>query len=81
MITKEHKEQLIEIFEKYSELRQNLSDLERLTTMLKEQQEIVHQQLTDNRNKEKELINKIEEEIGTKLTQNDLLKIVKKDEN
>ena len=81
MIKQEYREQLVRIFEKYSELRQNLSDLERLTAMLKEQQELVHQQLTDNRNKEKELINKIEEEIGSKLTQNDLLKIVKKDEN
>jgi len=76
MIDKKDKLEIIEVFERYKTLRDNLTDIERLTNLLSEKQEILHEQLVNNRNREKELINKIETMFGRKITQQELLEIL-----
>jgi hypothetical protein len=76
MIDKKDKLEIIEVFERYKTLRENLADIEHLTRLLSEKQEILHEQLVNNRNREKELINKIETMVGRKITQHELLEIL-----
>ncbi len=76
MIDKKDKLEIIEVFERYKTLRENLADIEHLTRLLSEKQEILHEQLVNNRNREKELINKIETMVGRKITQQELLEIL-----
>jgi acyl carrier protein len=78
MIGQEHRDEIIEIFEMYKNIRENISSVEKLVKMLEEKQELLHEQLTNNRNREKDLINKIEKELGRKIMQEELLEILEK---
>jgi hypothetical protein len=80
MIDQEHRDEIIEIFEMYKNIRENISSVEKLVKMLEEKQELLHEQLTNNRNREKDLINKIEKELGRKIMQEELLEILEKNE-
>ena len=78
MIGQEHRDEIIEIFEMYKNIRENISSVEKFVKMLEEKQELLHEQLTNNRNREKDLINKIEKELGRKIMQEELLEILEK---
>jgi len=65
------------IYLQYGEIYQELKDLEERAMELGGLQQRVHMKLHDNRKAEKELINKIEEELGRPLTQDDLLQMIK----
>jgi hypothetical protein len=77
MIEEKYKLEIFEIYNKYLDLRKELDDLEKLTQFLKNRQEINHRELSDTRNRENSLINKIEQETGKRLTSDDLLEIIK----
>jgi hypothetical protein len=77
MIAEKYKLEIFEIYNKYLDLRKELDDLEKLTQFLKNRQELNHRELSDTRNRENSLINKIEQETGTRLTSDDLLEIIK----
>jgi hypothetical protein len=77
MIEEKYKLEIFEIYKKYEELRKDLTNLEKLTEFLKHQQEINHKELSDTRNRENSLINKIEQETGQGFSSNDLLEIIK----
>jgi hypothetical protein len=68
------------IYSKYDEIYQQLKDLEEKTIELGNVQQKVHMKLTNNRKAEKEVINKIEEELGRPLTQDDLLQMIRTNE-
>lgn len=76
MISEKYKSEFFEIFNRYSQLRDQLTDLERLTEFLKSQHEITSKELSDTRNRENSLINKIKQETGIKLSSQDLLEII-----
>ena len=76
MISEKYKSEFFEIFNRYSQLRDQLTDLERLTEFLKSQHEITSKELSDTRNRENSLINKIEQETGIKPSSQDLLEII-----
>jgi uncharacterized coiled-coil DUF342 family protein len=77
MIAEKYKLEIFEIYNKYLDLRKELDDLEKLTQFLKNRQELNHRELSDTRNRENSLINKIEQETGKRLTSDDLLEIIK----
>jgi uncharacterized coiled-coil DUF342 family protein len=77
MIEEKYKLEIFEIYNKYLDLRKELDDLEKLTQFLKNRQELNHRELSDTRNRENSLINKIEQETGKRLTSDDLLEIIK----
>lgn len=76
MISEKYKSEFFEIFNRYSQLRDQIKDLERLTEFLKSQHEITSKELSDTRNRENSLINKIKQETGIKLSSQDLLEII-----
>lgn len=68
------------IYHNYSRLRDELSSLEKQATELSNLQIKISKELEDTRKAEKTLINKIEESLGRALTQDDLIQIIKSDE-
>ncbi len=80
MITQEQKNQIREIYRNYSSLRETfkkiLDETERLTSTRNE----LADALLDTRKKEEDLINKIEQQTGQKLTAYDLMNIINCDE-
>ena len=76
MIDQKYKLEIFDIFNKYEELRESLNNLEKFTEFLKTRQAETHSELVNTRNRENDLINKIEKETGKKLTPNDLLEII-----
>ncbi len=70
-------EDLKRIYEQYGEIYEELKELEEKTIELSNLQRIVHQRLHSNREAERIVINKIEEEIGRQLTQEDLLQMIR----
>ena len=75
MIT-EYSEQLKHVYLTYNKLHSELSNLEKLAHELSNKQTMLSQELDDNRKAEKLLINKIEEVINRKITQEDLMQII-----
>ena len=75
MIT-DYSDQLKNVYLKYNRLHNELSNLEKLAQDLSNQQTMLSQELDDNRKTEKFLINKIEESINRKITQEDLMQII-----
>ena len=75
MIT-DYSDQLKNVYSKYNRLHNELSNLEKLAQDLSNQQTMLSQELDDNRKTEKFLINKIEESINRKITQEDLMQII-----
>ena len=73
-------EDLKRIYEQYGEIYEELKELEEKTIELNNLQRIVHQRLHSNREAERITINKIEEEIGRQLTQEDLLQMIRSHE-
>lgn len=69
-----------EIYHNYSRLRDELSSLEKQANELSTLQIKISKELEDTRKAEKILINKIEESLGRALTQDDLIQIIKSDE-
>lgn len=69
--------QLLEIYTKYQSLRSELKSLEDKAQSLANRQAQLSRELDETRKKEKFLINKIEEQLGRTLTQEDLLEIIK----
>lgn len=70
-------EDLKRIYAQYGEIYEELKELEEKTIELSNLQRIVHQRLHSNREAERIVINKIEEEIGRQLTQEDLLQMIR----
>lgn len=79
MIT-EYLDQLKNVYLKYNRLHNELSNLEKLAQDLSNKQAMLSQELDDNRKTEKFLINKIEETINRKITQEDLMQIINTNE-
>lgn len=79
MIT-EYSDQLKNVYLKYNRLHNELSNLEKLAQDLSNKQTMLSQELDDNRKTEKFLINKIEETINRKITQEDLMQIINTNE-
>jgi|694.fasta_scaffold04263_20 hypothetical protein len=79
MIT-EYSDQLKNVYLKYNRLHNELSNLEKLAQDLSNKQAMLSQELDDNRKTEKFLINKIEETINRKITQEDLMQIINTNE-
>lgn len=79
MIT-EYSDQLKNVYSKYNRLHNELSNLEKLAQDLSNKQAMLSQELDDNRKTEKFLINKIEETINRKITQEDLMQIINTNE-
>jgi hypothetical protein len=75
MIT-DYSDQLKNVYSKYNRLHNELSNLEKLAQDLSNKQTMLSQELDDNRKTEKFLINKIEESINRKITQEDLMQII-----
>jgi hypothetical protein len=75
MIT-DYSDQLKNVYLKYNRLHNELSNLEKLAQDLSNKQTMLSQELDDNRKTEKFLINKIEESINRKITQEDLMQII-----
>lgn len=75
MIT-DYSDQLKNVYSKYNRLHNELSTLEKLAQDLSNKQTMLSQELDDNRKTEKFLINKIEESINRKITQEDLMQII-----
>jgi hypothetical protein len=71
------KEDFKQIYERYGEIYDDLKRLEEKTVELSNLQRNVHQRLHDNREAERIVINKIEEELGRQLTQDDLLQMIR----
>lgn len=67
---------LKQLYQKYSGLHDELTELENQLQNLLNRHTVVSQELEITRNLEKILINKIEESINQSLTQDDLIKIV-----
>ena len=70
----------MEIYLKYQTLHNTISSLEKETQELMNRRTQLSQELDETRKEEKSLINKIEEKINRKLTQDDLLKIIENNE-
>ena len=64
------------IYKRYHELTSKISELNNEVSKLVNNQVELKEELTKNRNNEKKIINKIEKELGKKLTQSDLFKIL-----
>lgn len=75
---KEHIVKICEIQDKYNEIHGKIEKLNNAVSQLEAEQNLLHQNLLDIRNAEEELINKIEEEIGRKLTPEDLIAAITK---
>jgi hypothetical protein len=75
-----HFKKLREIYLKYQTLHNTISLLEKETTSLMNRRALLSQELEETRTEEKFLINKIEDALNRKVTQDDLLKIIKEDE-
>lgn len=75
-ISKNLKDQVIELTKKYSELRENLSNLEEKVALLVQEKNILISELEETKKKESNLINKIEEELGRPVETGDLLQII-----
>jgi hypothetical protein len=76
----QHSKKLREIYLKYQTLHNTISSLEKETQELMNRRTQLSQELDETRKEEKSLINKIEEKINRKLTQDDLLKIIENNE-
>lgn len=75
-----HFKKLREIYLKYQTLHSTINLLEKETTSLMNRRALLSQELEETRTEEKFLINKIEDALNRKVTQDDLLKIIKEDE-
>jgi hypothetical protein len=71
------KTEIKKIISSYSILRNELSILEKETINLNKKQEVIHNQLLENRKNEENLINKIEKQLGRKITQQELFEMSK----
>lgn len=80
-MTLNHKHQLAELFSEYARLHNSLTDVLNQAKQLEATRAALSQQLDDIRNSEKRLINKIEEDLGRKLTQDDLIESLHLNEN
>jgi predicted nucleic acid-binding Zn-ribbon protein len=76
MISQTDQLKLKAIVHSYSSLRGELSQLKHELDLITSRQTQVHQELENTRNEEKSLINKIEEQLNRKLTQEELLQII-----
>ena len=76
----QHFKKLREIYLKYQNLHSTINLLEKETTSLMNRRALLSQELEETRTEEKFLINKIEDALNRKVTQDDLLKIIKEDE-
>jgi uncharacterized coiled-coil DUF342 family protein len=79
MITKEQKEQILAIHQKYSSLHDQLTNLTQEAALLELRRSQLSQELDDTRKLEKELINNIEQYTGQKVDQTTILKIINED--
>ena len=71
-----YKEEILQIYSKYNELRTRLSSLEKVAQTLAEAQLQLHEEMDNTRKDELALINKIEDETGISITQEYLLEII-----
>lgn len=69
-------EDLKQIYLRYAKIYEEIKEIEDLLVELGNRQRLAKQRLTDNREAERFLINKIEKEIGRALTQEDLLEMI-----
>ena len=72
-----HIRKIYELHLEYDKIREKLEALNDTVSQLVAEQNTLHQNLLDIRNAEEDLINKIEEEIGRKLTPEDLIAAIK----
>jgi hypothetical protein len=70
-----------EIYLNYSNLRDELADLEKRAAQLNESRMKIGKELENNRFAERVVINKLEESLNRKITQDDLIQIIKNHEN
>lgn len=75
-----HSSKLKEIYSKYQQLHETINSLERETQDLMNRRTALSLELDETRKEEKVLINKIEEQLNRKVTQEDLLEIIKNNE-
>lgn len=73
----EHSTTLKRLYAKYNVLHDELRSLEQRTQELLNRQLYISQELQDTRKEEITLINKIKEEIGREITQDELVQIIK----
>jgi predicted nuclease with TOPRIM domain len=71
------KSQLYSLYSTYSAIHSQFKRIEEEASRLEEERKIVSEVLHKTRDQEKEIINKLEEILGTKLTPDDILKIIK----
>lgn len=71
---------LKQIYSKYGEIYEEIKQLEEHAIELSNRQRSVHQRLSDAREAEKIVINKIEADLGRPLNQEDLLQIIRNHE-
>ena len=71
--------QLKNIYTKYRDIHESIHKLQEESILLETKREALHTELDSTRNQEKVLINKIEESLNRKITQEDLFKIIESD--
>lgn len=77
----EYKNKILEISDKYNNLNDRLNHIQETIADLSKIREDIKKELDANVLEEKKVINKIEESIGRKITQQDLIDIVKNRNN
>ena len=77
---KQYVHELRELYAKYGRLRNDINSVEENVKLLVIKQETLSQELANTRKNELSLINKIEESINRKITQDELLEIINYDE-
>lgn len=71
------KNQLHSLYSTYSAINSQFARIEQAAAQLESQRQIVSDVLENTRELEKDVINKLEEILGKKLTPNDILEIIK----
>ena len=71
------KSQLHSLYQTYSAINSQFKRIEQEAARLEEERKTVSEILHTTREQEKTLINKLEEELGLKLTPSDILEIIK----
>jgi hypothetical protein len=75
-ISENHKLELIDLTKRYKSLRELMVDLQERADDLSKAQKEISEKLIETRRYEQTLINNIEKDLGRKISQEDLLKIL-----
>jgi hypothetical protein len=76
----EYSKELKQIYLKYPQIHSEIDELENIVKNVADRREKLSQELKDTRKAELILINKIEESLNRKLTQEDLIKMIELNE-